>query len=237
MSSAMPVLEIRGLTKEYRMGEVVVHALRGVDLSVAESEFVVILGPSGSGKSTILNIAGGIDAPTAGQILYRGQDISGYSLKQLTNYRRAAVGFVFQFYNLMQNLTAFENISLAAELSGSPISPAELLEKIDMADRGGHFPSQMSGGQQQRVAIARAVAKNPDILLCDEPTGALDFSTGVAVLRLLRDFNKTYGKTVMIITHNAGIGQMADRVLTVRDGVVAKETVNASPLSPEEVSW
>ncbi len=237
MPSAMPVLEIRGLTKEYRMGEVVVHALRGVDLSVTEGEFIVILGPSGSGKSTILNIAGGIDSPTAGQVLYRGQDISGYSLKQLTNYRRGAVGFVFQFYNLMQNLTALENISLAAELSGSPIPPAELLAKIDMADRGGHFPSQMSGGQQQRVAIARAVAKNPDILLCDEPTGALDFSTGVAVLRLLRDFNKTYGKTVMIITHNAGIGQMADRVLTVRDGVVAKETVNASPLSPEEVSW
>lgn len=231
------ILEIRGLTKEYHMGEVTVHALRGVDMTIAEGEFVVILGPSGSGKSTILNIAGGIDTPTAGQVLYRGEDISGYNARKLTGYRRVAVGFVFQFYNLMQNLTAYENISLAAELSSSPIEPAELLRQIDMADRGGHFPAQMSGGQQQRIAIARAIAKNPDILLCDEPTGALDFSTGVSVLRLLRDFNRTYGKTVIIITHNAGIGQMADRVLTIRDGVVAKETVNQKPIPPEEVVW
>ncbi len=231
------VLEVRGLTKEYRMGEVTVHALRGVDFTIEEGEFVVILGPSGSGKSTILNIAGGIDTPTAGSVLYRGQDISGYGAKRLTLYRRAAVGFVFQFYNLMQNLTALENIALAAELSGSPISPAELLAQIDMADRGGHFPAQMSGGQQQRIAIARAVAKNPDILLCDEPTGALDVSTGITVLALLRNFNKTYGKTVVIITHNAGIGQMADRILTIRDGVVAAQTVNEHPLPPEEVVW
>jgi putative ABC transport system ATP-binding protein len=233
----IPILEARALTKEYRMGEVVVHALRGVDFAVQEGEFVAILGPSGSGKSTILNIAGGIDTPTAGQVLYRGQDISRYNPRQLTNYRRAAVGFVFQFYNLMQNLTALENIRLAAELSQSPVAPEELLDKIDMADRGGHFPSQMSGGQQQRVAIARAIAKNPDILLCDEPTGALDFSTGVSVLRLLREFNQTYGKTVIIITHNAGIGQMADRVLTVRDGAVARVDVNAAPLDPGEVAW
>jgi putative ABC transport system ATP-binding protein len=219
------------------MGEVTVHALRGADFAVREGEFVAILGPSGSGKSTILNIVGGIDTPTAGKVLYRGQDISGYAPKQLTTYRRGTVGFVFQFYNLMQNLTARENIALAAELSASPISPDELLEKIGMADRGGHFPSQMSGGQQQRVAIARAIAKNPDVLLCDEPTGALDFSTGVAVLRLLRDFNQAYGKTVVIITHNAGIGQMADRVLTIRDGAVAREDVNETPLAPEEVSW
>ncbi|MDL2233544.1 ABC transporter ATP-binding protein [Ruminococcaceae bacterium OttesenSCG-928-L11] len=231
------ILEIVGLRKEYHMGEVVVHALRGVDMVIHEGEFVVILGPSGSGKSTILNIAGGIDIPTGGQIRYRGQDISAYTPRQLTVYRRSAVGFVFQFYNLMQNLTALENITLAAELSASPIDPAELLAQIDMADRGGHFPSQMSGGQQQRIAIARAIAKNPDILLCDEPTGALDVSTGVSVLRLLRDFNRTYGKTVVIITHNAGIGEMADRVLTIRDGMVAGETVNETPLEPEEVAW
>jgi putative ABC transport system ATP-binding protein len=232
-----PVLEARGLTKEYPMGEVTVHALRGVDFAVSEGEFVVILGPSGSGKSTVLNIAGGIDSPTLGQVLYRGRDISGYNARQLTLYRRVAVGFVFQFYNRMQNLTAFENISLAAELSADPISPIELLRKIDMEDRGGHFPSQLSGGQQQRVAIARAIAKNPDILLCDEPTGALDFSTGVSVLRLLREFNRDYGKTVIIITHNAGIGQMADRVLAVRDGAVVREDIIASPLDPGEGAW
>lgn len=232
-----PILELRELTKEYHMGEVVVHALQGVDLSIQEGEFVAVLGPSGSGKSTILNIAGGIDTPTGGQVLYRGEDISQYSQKQLTVYRRRAVGFVFQFYNLMQNLTALENIAFAAELSDSPIDPASLLERIDMADRGGHFPSQMSGGQQQRIAIARAIAKNPDLLLCDEPTGALDFSTGVSVLRLLRDFNREYQKTVIIITHNASIGQMADRVLTIRDGKVAEEAVNQAPLPPEEVAW
>ncbi|MDR2908324.1 MAG: ABC transporter ATP-binding protein [Oscillospiraceae bacterium] len=231
------VLELKNLTREYRMGEVVVHALQGVDLAIREGEFVVILGPSGSGKSTILNIAGGIDSPTKGQVLYRGEDIGAWPEKRLTAYRRKAVGFVFQFYNLMQNLTALENITFSAELSGSPISPAELLEKIDMTDRAGHFPAQMSGGQQQRVAIARAIAKNPDLLLCDEPTGALDISTGISVLKILRDFNKDYGKTVVIITHNAGIGQMADRVLTIRDGLVAGEMVNESPVSPEEVVW
>lgn len=231
------ILEICGLTKEYHMGEVVVHALQGVDLTIDEGEFVVVLGPSGSGKSTILNIAGGIDTPTAGVIRYRGEDISGYDQKQLTAYRRSAVGFVFQFYNLMQNLTARENIAFAAELSENPIDPMELLGKIDLADRADHFPSQLSGGQQQRIAIARAISKNPDILLCDEPTGALDFSTGVAVLRLLREFNREYGKTVVIITHNAGIGQMADRVLMVRDGKIADVTVNEHPVPPEEVAW
>jgi putative ABC transport system ATP-binding protein len=219
------------------MGEVVVHALRGATLEVAEGEFAAVLGPSGSGKSTILNIAGGIDTPTSGRVLYRGQDISGYGTKQLTLYRRQAVGFVFQFYNLMQNLTAKENIALAAELSKSPIKPDELLKQIELFDRADHFPSQLSGGQQQRVAIARAIAKNPDILLCDEPTGALDFTTGVQVLRLLRDFNKRSGKTVIIITHNAGIGDMADRVFYIKDGAVAKTTVNENPLPPEEVAW
>jgi len=234
---AEKILDITGLTKEYRMGQVVVHALRGVDFSIYTGEFVVILGPSGSGKSTILNICGGIDVPTEGQVLYHGVDISSYQPKQLTAYRRTAIGFVFQFYNLIQNLTAFENISLAAELSGSPIPPGQLLKQIGLDGRDGHFPSQLSGGEQQRIAIARAIAKNPDLLLCDEPTGALDFATGVAVLRVLRDFNTSYGKTVAVITHNAGIADMADRVLRVRDGLIESVTVNENPLPPEEVSW
>jgi putative ABC transport system ATP-binding protein len=227
-----PILEIHDLKKEYVMGEVTVHALRGVSFTLYEGEFVVILGPSGSGKSTILNIAGGIDTPTSGTILFHGEDVGQYSTKKLTNYRRRAVGFVFQFYNLMQNLTAEENIALAAQLSDSPISPRELLEQIGLADRGGHFPSQLSGGEQQRIAIARAIAKNPALLLCDEPTGALDGSTGIQVLRLLKNFNTTYKKTVVIITHNASIGKMADRV-----GRVAKTVVNEHPIPPEEVSW
>jgi putative ABC transport system ATP-binding protein len=231
------ILQVKGLTKEYHMGEVTVHALQGVDFTVGEGEFVVILGPSGSGKSTILNIVGGIDVPTAGQVLYRGQDISGYNQKKLTNYRRNAVGFVFQFYNLMQNLTALENITLASEMAAHPIDPRKLLAQIDMAERGGHFPSQLSGGQQQRVAIARAIAKNPDILLCDEPTGALDVSTGIQVLHLLKDFNESYRKTVVIITHNAGIAEVADRVLTVKDGRIAGDRSNSNPIAPEEVAW
>jgi len=231
------ILTIHDLKKEYHMGEVVVHALRGASMTIGEGEFVAVLGPSGSGKSTILNIAGGIDTPTSGQVLYRGQDIASFTAKQLTNYRRRAVGFVFQFYNLMQNLTARENISLAAELSDSPISVDDLLTQIELSDRGGHFPSQLSGGQQQRIAIARAVAKNPDLLLCDEPTGALDFTTGVQVLRLLRDFNRTYKKTVVVITHNAAIGQMADKVFLVKDGAIAKTTINEHPVPPEEVAW
>ena len=231
------ILQVKGLTKEYHMGEVTVHALQGVDFTIGEGEFVVILGPSGSGKSTILNIAGGIDVPTAGQVLYRGQDISGYNQKRLTNYRRNAVGFVFQFYNLMQNLTALENITLAAEMAAHPIDPHKLLTQIDMTERGGHFPSQLSGGQQQRVAIARAIAKNPDMLLCDEPTGALDLSTGIQVLHLLKDFNETYRKTVVIITHNAGIAEVADRVLIVKDGRIAGDRSNPNPIAPEEVAW
>ncbi|MGX8708626.1 ABC transporter ATP-binding protein [Clostridium sp. KNHs216] len=231
------ILQVKGLTKEYHMGEVTVHALQGVDFTVGEGEFVVILGPSGSGKSTILNIMGGIDVPTAGQVLYRGQDISGYNQKRLTNYRRNAVGFVFQFYNLMQNLTALENITLASEMAAHPIDPRKLLAQIDMAERGGHFPSQLSGGQQQRVAIARAIAKNPDILLCDEPTGALDVSTGIQVLHLLKDFNESYRKTVVIITHNAGIAEVADRVLIVKDGRIAGDRSNPNPVAPEEVAW
>ncbi len=231
------ILKVNNLAKEYKMGEMTVQALRDVSFTIPEGEFVVVLGPSGSGKSTVLNIVGGIDSPTTGQVLYNGEDIGSYSAKKLTAYRKSAVGFVFQFYNLIQNLTAMENILLAAEMSSDPIPPQQLLEQIGLGDRGGHFPSQMSGGQQQRVAIARALAKNPNLLLCDEPTGALDFSTGIGVLRLLRDFNQTYKKTVVVITHNGGISQMADRVITVRDGTIAGIKQNANPIAPEEVVW
>jgi len=231
------ILEAKDVTKVYQMGEVEVHALRGVSFSLYEGEFVVILGPSGSGKSTMLNIIGGIDRSTAGQIIFHNQNISAANERELTVYRRNAVGFVFQFYNLIPNLTAKENILLTAELSKSPIDTNKLLDEIGLGDRGDHFPAQLSGGEQQRVAIARAVAKNPELLLCDEPTGALDFQTGIQVLRLLKDFNRDYKKTVAIITHNAGIGEMGDRVFHIRDGLIAKITTNDHPVPPEEVSW
>ncbi len=231
------ILEVRDLKKEYHMGEVVVHALRGVNLELYDGEFVVILGPSGSGKSTILNIIGGIDSPTTGSVTYKGMKIEELDEKSLTKYRREAIGFVFQFYNLVPNLTARENILLASELSTNPISVDQLLKEVELLERGNHFPSQLSGGEQQRIAIARALAKNPDILLCDEPTGALDLSTGIGALKVLKSFNKTYKKTVAIITHNRSIGDMADRVFHVRDGVIESIVVNDNPLEPEEVIW
>ena len=231
------IMQVRGVTKEYVMGEITVHALRGVDLNIYGGEFIVVLGPSGSGKSTLLNIIGGIDKATAGEIHFENKDIGKASDKELTAYRRHAVGFVFQFYNLIPNLTAKENIVLASEMSNNPIPPDELLKAVDLTDRANNFPTQLSGGQQQRVAIARAVSKNPQILLCDEPTGALDFSTGIQVSRILKDFNKQYNKTVIIITHNASIGQMADRVFYVKDGLIDKITINDNPIAPEDVSW
>jgi putative ABC transport system ATP-binding protein len=231
------IMQVDKVTKEYIMGEVTVHALRGVSFSLYEGEFVVVLGPSGSGKSTLLNIIGGIDKPTAGTVLFEGKDIANVNDRALTAYRRGAVGFVFQFYNLIPNLTARENISLASELSASPIPPDELLESVGLADRGDSFPTQLSGGQQQRIAIARAVSKNPYILLCDEPTGALDFTTGIQVLRILKDFNETYNKTVVIITHNAAIGDMGDRVFNVKDGLIDSIIVNENPIPPEAVNW
>ena len=231
------ILEIQNLTKEYIMGEITVHALRGLSMDVYEGEFVVILGPSGSGKSTLLNIIGGIDTPTAGEVIYYGKNISSASERELTLYRRGAVGFVFQFYNLIPNLTARENIALASEMASDPISVDALLDDIGLSDRGHHFPSQLSGGQQQRVAIARAVGKNPALLLCDEPTGALDLQTGIQVLRVLKDFNRQYKKTVMIITHNAGFGMIGDRVVHIRDGLIESIQTNDCPLEPEEVTW
>ena len=231
------ILKVTGVTKTYLMGEVTITALAGVSFSLYKGEFVVVLGPSGSGKSTMLNIIGGIDKPSSGEIEYMGRDIAKINQRELTLYRRNAVGFVFQFYNLIPNLTARENIQLACDMSKAPIPANELLDRIGMADRGGHFPSQLSGGQQQRVEIARALGKNPQILLCDEPTGALDVATGIEILKLLRDFNKAYGKTVAIITHNSSIAGIADRVFHIRDGKIDKIIENDEPIDPEEVIW
>ena len=231
------LMKVRDLTKEYIMGDVTVHALRGVSFDLYSGEFVVVLGPSGSGKSTLLNIIGGIDKATTGSVIFDGDDISGASDKQLTVYRRNTVGFVFQFYNLIPSLTARENIALAAEMSKEPIPPEELLRSVGLEHRGSNFPTQLSGGEQQRVAIARAVSKNPHILLCDEPTGALDYMTGIQVLRTLKDFNEQYKKTVIIITHNASIGAMGNRVFHFKDGLIERISVNERPIAPEEVSW
>lgn len=231
------IIEVKNITRDYIMGEVTVQALRGASLDLYDGEFVVILGPSGSGKSTILNIIGGIDKPTTGEVIYEDKDISTYNEKELTVYRKNTIGFVFQFYNLIPNLTAKENILLASRLSDSPIDSDEILEDIEMLDRGDHFPSQLSGGQQQRVAIGRAISKNPDILLCDEPTGALDVATGIGALKLLKKFNEKYKKTVVIITHNKSIGQIADRVIYIRDGKVDKIDVNSELVDIDEVVW
>jgi len=231
------ILKARGLTKFYQMGEVKVEALKGVDFDIYAEEFIVVLGPSGSGKSTMLNLIGGMDVASSGEIYYRGKPLHNASGKVLTEYRRDAVGFVFQFYNLMPNLTAYENVMLSAEIAKNPLKAEDVMEQVGLADRAEHFPVQLSGGEQQRVAIARAVAKNPEILLCDEPTGALDSSTGIQVLQVLRDFNKRYKKTVIVITHNASIAQMADRVFYLKDGRLARIENVANPVSPEEVSW
>jgi putative ABC transport system ATP-binding protein len=231
------LFEIRDLSKVYRMGEVEVHALRDVTLALDEGTFVCLLGPSGSGKSTLLNIVGGLDVPTSGRVVYRGDDLTHADEAALTAYRRRHVGFVFQFYNLIPSLTALENVALVTEIVDSPMAPAEALALVQLQERLHHFPAQMSGGEQQRVAIARAIAKRPAVLLCDEPTGALDISTGVVVLEALARVNAELGTTTVVITHNAAIASMADRVIRLADGRVVSVEEHAEKRSPRELVW
>lgn len=231
------VLSAKDVTKVYRMGEVDVHALKGVSLDLHRSELLVLLGASGSGKSTLLNILGGLDSPTEGTVTYNDKDLTRAGDRQLTQYRRHHVGFIFQFYNLIPSLTARENVALVTELVDDPMRPEEALELVGLGERIDHFPSQLSGGEQQRVAIARAVAKRPKILLCDEPTGALDFRTGVKVLEVIAHINRELGTSTAIITHNAPVGAMAERVITLADGAIAEIVENESPVSPSELRW
>jgi putative ABC transport system ATP-binding protein len=231
------LFEIRDLTKIYSMGEVKVHALRQVNLALDEGQFVVLLGPSGSGKSTLLNIIGGLDVPTSGQVVYRDMDLTRADEAELTAYRRRHVGFVFQFYNLIPSLTALENVALVTEISDEPMEPSEALRVVGLDQRGTHFPAQLSGGEQQRVAIARAIAKRPAVLLCDEPTGALDISTGVVVLEALAQVNAELGTTTVVITHNAAIAQMADRVIRLADGQVVAVENRTTKVAASELSW
>ena len=234
----MPTLfDIRDLSKVYRMGEVEVHALRNVTLTLDEGTFVCLLGPSGSGKSTLLNIVGGLDVPTSGQVVYRTEDLTNADEAALTAYRRRHVGFVFQFYNLIPSLTALENVSLVTEIVDAPMPPEEALRLVQLQERLHHFPAQMSGGEQQRVAIARAIAKRPAVLLCDEPTGALDISTGVVVLEALARVNAELGTTTVVITHNAAIASMAHRVIRLADGRVVAVEQRTERLSPRELVW
>jgi len=236
VTEGTPVLSARGLARSYRMGEVEVHALRGVDIDLFDGEFVVILGPSGSGKSTLLNLLGGLDTPTHGTLAYRGEELA-WTDASLTAYRRDRVGFVFQFYNLIPSLTARENVLLVTEISRSPMRAEQALELVGLGDRMDHFPSQMSGGEQQRVAIARAIAKRPDLLLCDEPTGALDIKTGRIVLEVLDRINRELGTTTAVITHNVAIAGMADRVLTIGDGLLAHVECNDKRRGVTELAW
>jgi putative ABC transport system ATP-binding protein len=238
-SPASSDLAFRGtdLHKIYQTGETVVHALRGVDLAVPLSEMLVLLGPSGSGKSTLLNIIGGLDRPTSGRLFYRDTDLTALDDRELTRYRRAEVGFIFQFYNLIPSLTAEENVRLVTDIAEDPMDPVEALDLVGLAERRGHYPAQLSGGEQQRVAVARAIAKRPGVLLCDEPTGALDSGTGVRVLQTLERAHSELGTTVIIITHNVGIAAMAHRVIHFSDGRIARVEMNDNPVDPGEISW
>lgn len=231
------LFKVEKLSKDYKMGDVTVNALKHVSLEIEAGELVVILGPSGSGKSTLLNIIGGMDIPTFGKVYFNEKDISNYNENKLTILRREEIGFIFQFYNLMPSLTAKENIEMACDLAKKPLNVMEILKQVGLEGREKHFPSQMSGGEQQRVAIARAVAKNPEVLLCDEPTGALDFFTGVKVLKLLSTINKEYGKTVVIITHNQPIAQMADKVIRMGSGQIVSIKKNQNPADAESIEW
>ena len=231
------VFRLDGVTKTYRMGDVDVHALRGVSLDVTESDFVVLLGPSGSGKSTLLNIMGGLDTPTAGLVTYRDRDLTAATERDLTDYRRRHVGFVFQFYNLIPSLTARENVALVTDIVAAPMKPEDALELVGLSPRRDHFPSQLSGGEQQRVAIARAIAKRPDVLLCDEPTGALDLATGIVVLEAIECVNRELGTTTAVITHNAAVADMADRVVSLGDGHVVGDRRNTTRCRPKDLRW
>ena len=232
-----PVFRARGISKTYTMGEVQVRALQQVDLDLFERELVVLLGPSGSGKSTLLNILGGLDVPTSGSVVYRDHDLSAADDRALTRYRREHVGFVFQFYNLIPSLTALENVALVTDIAPQPMPAAEALALVGLAERLDHFPAQLSGGEQQRVAIARAIAKRPDVLLCDEPTGALDYATGKLVLDAIDRINRELGTTTAVITHNAAIAAMADRVIRLRSGKIIDVHPNEARVAPSQLEW
>ena len=228
---------LKDVKKIYQMGEVEIMAAAGIDFEIKKGEFAVVVGPSGAGKTTVLNILGGMDTLTTGKVLLEGEEVSAYHKKKLTQYRRYDVGFVFQFYNLVQNLTALENVELAAQICKEPLNAAEVLKEVGLENRMQNFPAQLSGGEQQRVAIARALAKNPKLLLCDEPTGALDYNTGKAVLKLLQDTCRNKGKTVVVITHNQALTAMADRVITVKSGTITKMELNQNIVNVEDIEW
>jgi putative ABC transport system ATP-binding protein len=233
----MAFVELQDVKKTYRMGEVTIHAVDGIDFQIEKGEFVVIVGPSGAGKTTVLNILGGMDSCSEGNIMVDGVEISKYNSRQLTAYRRDDIGFVFQFYNLIQNLTAVENVELALQICKNPLNAETVLTDVGLGERLKNFPAQLSGGEQQRVSIARALAKNPKLLLCDEPTGALDYSTGKAILKLLQDTCRQNGMTVIVITHNSAIAPMADRIIHIRNGKVSSVKMNDAPVSVETIEW
>ncbi len=236
-SAAPAILELRQVYRTFHVGEVDVRVLKGVDMTVGDGEFLCLVGPSGSGKSTVLNLIGGIDRPTSGEVLYQGANLDKLSNKELTQYRRNTIGFVFQFYNLVPTLTAVENVRVATELVDDPLDPEEALRLVGLSERADHFPAQLSGGEQQRIAIARALAKRPTVVLCDEPTGALDAATGKQVLGLIARINRELGTTMIVVTHNAPIAQMANRMVRIGSGIIQESVVNAAPIAAEDITW